>query len=192
MELALKDAVKDFIDPVDESLRHLFYMYKKLLKKVRELKNLHNLLKEHFEMFSSDIRPTKAAVTRWIDHRIQAMRKLVGKFGLCTHHLQNVIADTSKQLDRATLQGKFNKLIKSEVILRAAFLIDVLMEAKIFSLYTQKSDSNLIDIVGAAQSTKRHYVKLRKKMENDPEFVFTLPTLASMISKVKKDNDTES
>ena len=29
-------------------------------------------------------------------------------------------------------------------------------------------------------------------MENNPEFVFTLPTLASMISKVKKDNDTES
>ena len=29
-------------------------------------------------------------------------------------------------------------------------------------------------------------------MENYPEFVFTLPTLASMISKVKKDSDTES
>ena len=29
-------------------------------------------------------------------------------------------------------------------------------------------------------------------MEKDPEFVFTLPTLASVISKVKKDNNTES
>ena len=103
-----------------------------------------------------------------------------------------MIADTSKQLDRATLQRKFNKLIKSKVILRAAFLLDVLTEANIFSLYTQKSDSNLIDIVAAAQSTKRHYVKLQEKMENDPEFVFTLPTLASMISEVEKDNDTES
>ena len=33
LELALKDALKDFIDPVDESLLHLFYMYKKLSKK---------------------------------------------------------------------------------------------------------------------------------------------------------------
>ena len=90
------------------------------------------------------------------------MHKLIDQFGLYTHHLQNVIADTSKQLDRSTLQGKFNKLIESKVILRAAFLLDV------------------------------HYVKLRKKMENDPEFVFTLPTLASVISEVKKDNDTES
>ena len=115
------------------------------------------------------------------------MRKLIDKFGLYTHHLQNVIADTSKQLDRATLQGKFNKLIESKVILCAAFLLDVLTEAKIFSLYTQKSDSNLIEIVGAAQSTKCHYVKLQKKMEKNPEFVFTLPTLASVISEVKKE-----
>ena len=66
------------------------------------------------------------------------------------------------------------------------------MEAKIFSLYTKKSDSDLIDIVGTAQSTKRHYVKLQKKMENDPGFMLTLPTLASVISEVKKDIDKES
>ena len=120
------------------------------------------------------------------------MRKLIDKFGIYTRHLQNAIADMSKQLDWAALQGKFNKLIELKVILCAAFLLDVLTEAKIFSLYMQKSDSDLIDIVGAAQSTKRHYVKLQKKMENDPEFVFTLLTLASMITKVKKDNNTES
>ena len=115
------------------------------------------------------------------------MRKLVDKFGLYIHYLQKVIADICKQLDRATLQGRFNKLIESKVLPCAAFLLDVLTESKIFFLYTEKSDSNLIDIVGAAQSTKHHYVKLRKKMENDPEFVFTLPALAS---EVKKDSDT--
>ena len=55
----------------------------------------------------------------------------------------------------------------------------------------QKPDSNLINVVGATQSTKGHYMKLRKKMENDPEFVFTLPTFASVISKVKKGKDTK-
>ena len=68
------------------------------------------------------------------------MCKLVDKFGLYTHHLQNMTADTYKQLDRATLQGKFNKRIKSKVILCAAFLLDVLREAKIFSWCMQKSD----------------------------------------------------
>ena len=141
-------------------------------------------------MFGSDTRPTKAAGTRWIDHRIRAMRKLVDKFGLYTHYLQNIIADTSKQLDRTKLKGKFNKLI--EVILRAAFQLDVLTEVKIFSLYTQKSNSNFINIVRAAQSTKWYYVKLWKKMENDPEFAFTFPSLPSVICEVKKDNDIKS
>ena len=80
-------------------------------------------------MFGSNIRPTKAAGTRWIDHRIRMMCELVAKFDLYTHHLQNVIADTSMQLDRATLQGKFNKLIASKVILHAVFLLDVLKKS---------------------------------------------------------------
>ena len=61
LELALKYTLKDFINPVDESLRILFYMYKKSSKKVWELKNLYNLVKEQFQMFNSYIRPTKAA-----------------------------------------------------------------------------------------------------------------------------------
>ena len=81
-------------------------------------------------MFGSNIRPTKAAGMRWIDHRIQVMCKLVDKFGVYAHHLQNVITDTSKQLDRATLQGRFNKLIESKVTLCAVFLLYVLTEAK--------------------------------------------------------------
>ena len=33
LELALKDASKEFIEPVDTSLMHLFYLYKKSSKK---------------------------------------------------------------------------------------------------------------------------------------------------------------
>ena len=35
LELALKDALKDFISPVDESLMHLFYLYKNSSKKTQ-------------------------------------------------------------------------------------------------------------------------------------------------------------
>ena len=142
-------------------------------------------------MFGSNIRPTKAAGTLWINHWICAICKLVDKFGLYTHHLQNVIADTSKQLDWATLQAKFNTLIEPNVILSAAFLLDVLTQTK-SSVCTNR---NLIQIwltFLVLKSTKCNNVKLWKKMENDPEFVFTLTTLASMISKVKKDNSKES
>ena len=117
LELALKDSLKSFIDPVDESLLHLFYLYKDLSKKVRELKNLYQILKEQFETHGNNIRPVKSTGTRWIDLRIQAMKKLVNKFCLYMQHIQNIITDTTKQLDHAKLQGKFNKLIESKVIL---------------------------------------------------------------------------
>ena len=96
LELALKDSLKSFIDPVDESLLHLFYLYKNSSKKVRELKNLYQILREQFETYGKNIRPVKSTGTRWIDHRIQAMEKLVNKFGLYMQHIQNIIADTTK------------------------------------------------------------------------------------------------
>ena len=82
LELALKDALKEFIDPVDESLRHIYYLYQKSSKKFRELKILHTLLRDQFEMYGFDIKPGKTNGTRWLDHRLRAMQKLVDKFGL--------------------------------------------------------------------------------------------------------------
>ena len=46
LELAIKDALKEFIEPVEESLRHLFYLYTKSSKKFRELKNLYHILQD--------------------------------------------------------------------------------------------------------------------------------------------------
>ena len=97
-------------------------------------------------MYGAGVKPDKATGTRWIDHKLRATQKVVDKYGLYTH-LQNVIADTSKQTDRATLEGKFKKLIDASVLLQGAFFIDVLAEAKAFSLKTQKDDTNIIDIV---------------------------------------------
>ena len=59
-----------------------------------------------------------------------------------------------------------------------------------FSLCTQKADTNITDITDAAQSTQRHYNRLKKKLDKDPEFVFKLSTLASVLSEIKE-NDRE-
>ena len=73
LELALKDAMKDFIEPVDTSLMHLFYLYKKSSKKHPELKNFYHLLEGQLEMNSAGVRPLKDTGTSWIDHKIAAM-----------------------------------------------------------------------------------------------------------------------
>ena len=38
------------------------------------------------------------------------MKNLSNKFGLFAAHLENVISDTSKKCDGATLQGKYNNV----------------------------------------------------------------------------------
>ena len=67
---------------------------------------------------------------------MRAMGKLNGRFGVYYVHLGNVIADTTKQCDRATLQCIYNKLTEANILLRSAFLYDLLLPAKISSLAT--------------------------------------------------------
>ena len=149
MELALKDALKDFTDPVDESLMHLYYLYHKSSKKLRELKCLFKDIKGDFEMFGDGVKPLKATGTRWIDHRIRAMGRLVDKFGLYTRHLKEFIDAEKKSKVRATVTGKLDKILDDQVLLRSAFLKDLLTPAKIFSLVTQKQDPNVMETVEA-------------------------------------------
>ena len=64
LELALKDSLKDFNDPVSDTLCHLYYLYKKSSKKFRELKTLYSVLESQFEMFGSGVKPVKSTGTR--------------------------------------------------------------------------------------------------------------------------------
>ena len=96
LELALKDALQDFTKPVDESQMNLYYLYNKLLKKLRELKCLFKDIKEDFEMFGDGVKPVSTE-SRWIDHRIPTIGSVIDKFGLYT------------PIERFYYQGKYVK-----------------------------------------------------------------------------------
>ena len=83
-------------------------------------------------MYSAGVRPLKATATRWIDHKVAAMGRVIEKFGLYTQHLQHSIDTAKKSQGHTTLQGKFTKLINAKFLLRCALLTDVLAEAKHF------------------------------------------------------------
>ena len=94
--------------------------------------------------------------------------------------------------DRATLQGKFNKLVNVKILLCSCFFIDVLAPAKIFSLQTQKSDVSIIDIVDCVDTTKWNYKKLLKPFESDQNNVFVLlPMWKTVINKIENNEDGE-
>ena len=149
-------------------------------------------MKVQFEMYGDGVRPTKATRTRWIDHKICAMEHVVNKYRLYCQHLQHAITDTKKSKDRATIQGKFSKLMDTKILLRSCFFVDVLTPAKIFSLQTQKSDISIINIVDCVDTTKRNYKKLLKQFESDKNNAFVLlPTLKSVINEIENSEDGE-
>ena len=193
LELAIKDALKEFIEPVEESLRHLFYLYTKSSKKFRKLKNVYHILQDEFDMYGLGIKPVKSTGTRWIDHKLRAMERLVEKFGLYTQHLENVLESIRSSKDKAILQGKFNKLIDSKVLLRSAFFLDILTEAKKFSLVTQQNDINIINVVDCVQSTSNNYRQLLGKLKKSPGDVFNLlPTLKNVVETIETNEDGDA
>ena len=60
---------------------------------------------------------------------------------------ENVIADTSKQTDKATLEGKWKLLTDSNVLLHCGLFVDLLDPVKKFSLVSQKEDFGIIELV---------------------------------------------
>ena len=149
-------------------------------------------MKDQYESHEDGLRPVKATGTQWINHKLCAIEWLVDKFGLYCQHIQHAIPEIKNSKDRATLQGKFEKLIDTKVLLLSEFFSDILSAAKAFSLATQKSDINIIAIVENSELTKLGYKKLLKKFKDNPEVIFTdLPTLSAIIKEIEGNEDEE-
>ena len=72
------------------------------------------------------------------------MTKLNDKFGVYSKQIGNSIDQTPKASDKAALRGKLNRLTTADVLLRSAFLTDILEPVKILSLVSQKECSDII------------------------------------------------
>ena len=49
LSLALKDALKEWMEPITICLQNLYYFYEKSIIKLRELKNLHVILRDVYQ-----------------------------------------------------------------------------------------------------------------------------------------------
>ena len=130
----MKDAFKEFMKPVDDSLVHLYYLFKKSSKKLSQFKSLLKDLESVYDFESKSIKPEKSSGTRWLDPKIRAMKKLTDKFGVYAKQIEFSIEQAAKSKDKATLQEKLTAMKSSDIFLRSAFLTDILEPAKIISL----------------------------------------------------------
>lgn len=109
LELAVRDALKSTaFDVVDDLLLKLYCVYEKSPKKCRELEDSD--LKECFSFDDGGLKPVRASGSRWVAHKLNAMNRVVSKFGAYTCHLASLSEDSSvKPVDRAKLKGYYNK-----------------------------------------------------------------------------------
>ena len=111
LELAVKDALKaTAFDSIDDLLLRLYYLYEKSPKKCSELEDIVTDLKECLSFDDAGIKPVRASGSRWVAHKLNAMKRIVSKFGAYTNHIAALSEDRSvKSADRAKLKGYYNK-----------------------------------------------------------------------------------
>ena len=63
LELALKDALADVMEPIKKCLTDLSYLYEKSSKKLRELRKLHKVLAEVYVFENGRVKPSKCSGT---------------------------------------------------------------------------------------------------------------------------------
>ena len=110
------------------------------------------------------------------------MSGLIDKFGLYLQHFENVIADTSKQTDKATLEGKRKLLTDSNVLLRCGLFVDLLDPAKKFSLVSQKENFGIIELVEELDDMFLAHYLMKRRFERNPEAIFSLANLHKVMS----------
>ena len=154
LELAIKDALKGTLfDSVDEMLLRLYYIYEKSPKKCRELEGVVNDLKNCFEFDDNGVKPVRSSGTRWISHKLNAMKRVLSKYGAYTAHLTTLSEDTSvKSVDRAKLKGYLKKWLNAKYLLGCAAFVDLLTPCSYFSKTLQGDN---VDILGALTALLR-------------------------------------
>ena len=155
LELAMKDALKGTaFDAIDEMLLKLYFLYEKSPKRCRELEGVVSDLKDCVTIDGSKgSRPIRASGSRWLSHKLNAMKRVLSKYGAYTSHLIALSEDcTVKSTDRAKLRGYCRQWTDAKYVLGCAIFIDLLSPSAIFSK-TMQSDE--LDILAALTSLLR-------------------------------------
>jgi len=118
-----------------------------------------NDLSQFLNFDDNGVKPIRASGTRWVTHKLCAMKRILSKYGAYSHHLAALSVDHSiKSVDRAKLKGYYLHWTNAKYILGCALFIDILTPCSIFSKVMQDDE---VDIVAALTSL----LKILREME---------------------------
>ena len=169
LELAIKESLEDTkFKAIDEILLQIYLLYEKSPKKLSQLSDLHLELKDLYEFEQGGVKTLRSCGTRWIAHKMNAMRPLIEKFGLYMQHLEEMTADKSYKNDqRAKLKGYLTQWRKTSILLNLVFYFELLQPASCLSLALQKEDIDPVRAIDALLTIKKRLRKLKAKSIHD-------------------------
>ena len=92
------------LDLINDMLLRLHYIYEKPPKKCRELEEVIKDLQQCLQFDDAGVKHVRASGSRWVTHKLSAMKRVLSKFGAYTGHLIALSEDHSvKAVDRAKL-----------------------------------------------------------------------------------------
>jgi len=166
-ELAISNALSSTtcFQLIDEMLLRLYYLYQKSPKKCRELVNIIADLTEVYEITNQGgTRPIRACGTRWVCHKVSAMKRVIAKYGAYTAHLCTLSEDSSvKSADRCKFIGYLNKWTDAKYLLGCAVFVDVLLPCSIFSKSMQSDELDIVSALTYLLKTVKEIETLKKK-----------------------------
>ena len=190
VELALKDALKHTaFGLVEDMLTRLYYIYEKSPKKCCELEEVISGLQQCVVFDDAGTKTIRASGSRWVLHKLDAMKCVLTKYGAYTSHLIALTTDVSvKDADCAKLRGYINKWIDAKYLLGCAFFVDLLSPCAIFSKVLQEDD---IDVLEAFTSLLRTVKDVNKLSDKPMEHWKTYSTTVKKITTASSGGKAE-
>ena len=176
----MKDALKGTtLDHIDDMFLCRYYIYEKSPKKCRELEEVIRDLQQFIQFEDSGTKPVRASGSRWVSHKLSAMKRILSKYGAYSSHLIALSEDSSvRSIDRTKLRGYSLKWSNAKYILGCAFFCDLLSPCAVFSKILQQ---DTLDILGAFTSLLRTVQELAKlssrSLQQWPNYSATLKNI---------------
>ena len=182
LELSCKNALASpLFKSIEEMLLRLYYLYEKLPKKIRQLGDIVNDLKEVFEFPTGGNIPVRSQGSRWISHKRKALQCVVDRYGAYITHLTALTKDASlRSEDRERFKGYLRKWMQYRTIFGCALYVDILKPASILSLSLQGSG---LDIVLGIKNILKSVTALKNLAKQDP---LEWPTVKLLLGRIKE------
>ena len=166
VELAVKGGLKiTYFEVIDNLLLKMYYLYENSPKKCQELQDVVESLRASFderEVPKGGTRPLRAHGTRFVNHKIEALNRMIDRYGAYMNHLVELTEDhTVKSNDKQKLKGYIKVWKNAKVLLGCTVFAEILKPIGILSKVLQKEEICLYESIESVMKTKNSLEKLK-------------------------------